>query len=345
MAVRELIRVLADAGSFVEIGGNQPCGIVTGLAMIQIRTVSVLAVEKAMLRENALQRAEKLLDKTLLTGSPLLMLFEDAECVENSDALWPFVKKLVRLSGVCPLLALQCSEIGEMAKKVLPYADFRLYCASATAPAGCLDLHAQDVPAAVETLRTLITLLPLNCAEEAPLLDIGDEMNRPSEMSSAVSAQEAIRALSDEGSILQLYQDQHALCALVRIGGRVTGVIAAADDNAVRDAARFVRFCDCYSLPLLWVAEAKLPDDERLIFALAEATVSKVLLTLQTENCARELFDITLGITGTEGESCADDASAAQDLRVLLINSLEMLCVKRDVLPPHKHGNIPLSGG
>ena len=75
---------------------------------------------------------------------------------------------------------------------------------------------------------------------------------------------------------------------------------------------------------------------------LARATTVKILIALNEADSTAALFDVILSQHESETAGKADDVATREELRQLLLNTLELLSVKRDVLPPHKHGNMPL---
>jgi len=344
MAGKELIQVLLDDGSLLELNSNMQGSVFTCLGTVQSRPLGIILFEKAKVDESGFIRVEKLLDKALVVGAPLLLILEEGAETNASESLSRFLMKLVRLSGVCPQLTLVIGAASDLAKAVAPYADFCFRAAYASSVAGCTLLQIPDLTAVIEKIRTLLTLLPLNCAEEAPVLDIGDELNRLCDAPQNASAHVLAKKLVDVHSIFVLYEDQHALIALARIGGRVTGMIAAADQAIPADTARFIRFCDCFSLPLVWLGDTLIPMQPQLVYALSEATNTKVLLPLGAAEHAGALFDVVLAPSGSAAVSCADDQDDMREMRRMLIQALELHSAKRDVLPPHKHGNMPLGG-
>jgi len=140
---------------------------------------------------------------------------------------------------------------------------------------------------------------------------------------------------------MTLYQDTHFLITLTRIGGRPVGLLATDGSQTQADCDRFIRFCDCYSLPVVWLSDGSLSFTEKLAFALSEATTTKIGMTLQGASLPNAFFDIILSLDGDEN-AASDDRASVTEIRNLVINALELFSVKRDVLPPHKHGNIPL---
>lgn len=131
------------------------------------------------------------------------------------------------------------------------------------------------------------------------------------------------------------------MAAFARIGGRVTGIMACDGSEIPDHTARFISFCDAFSLPVVFVMENIQGFFAPLVmYAFARATVPKICLG----NCCgmKALFDVVLATQERAEESLCDDSAPTLEIRRILINALELLSVKRDVLAPHKHGNAPL---
>jgi propionyl-CoA carboxylase beta chain len=175
---------------------------------------------------------------------------------------------------------------------------------------GVAHFSVPDEAAALALLRELLSYLPSNNMEEAPRRETKDSVVRsclqldslvPENPNKPYDIKELITAVADDGAFLEV-QPQYAanvVVGFVRLGSRSVGVIAnqpahlagVLDVNSSVKAARFVRFCDAFNIPL-WVIEdvpGFLPgvDQEhggiikhgaKLLFAFAEATVPKVTL-------------------------------------------------------------------
>lgn len=334
MAENALLKVLLDEGSHLSVDGMNSCGIEAGLGTVLSRPVCVLSFSQVV-KAAALSKMQRLLDKALATGTPLLLLFSEKEKSEVRD-LALIQQRIIRLSGVCPIIALLEKDAGEVAKLLLPFADFRFYASGMHERTSC-DVQALDLPGAIEGLRTLLSFFPLNCAENAPLLQVAD--NNLSTLQANASAQEIIVYIADGSAKFELYRDTTTQLSFARVGGRSVGVIACAQSELPAHAARFIQFCDCYALPVVFVTEQPLSLYPMQLFMLAQATIPKVCLG-PTGSLA-SLFDIRIGIEGTQ-DDVYDILLPAHAIRMQLINALELLSVKRDVLPPHKHGNLPV---
>jgi len=175
---------------------------------------------------------------------------------------------------------------------------------------GVAHFSVPDEAAALALLRELLSYLPSNNMEEAPRRETDDAVDRscpeldklvPENPNKPYDVTELIAAVADNGAFLEV-QPQYAgnvVVGFVRLGGRSVGVVAnqpahlagVLDVDSSLKAARFVRFCDAFNIPL-WVVEdvpGFLPgvDQEhggiikhgaKLLYAFAEATVPKVTL-------------------------------------------------------------------
>ncbi len=176
---------------------------------------------------------------------------------------------------------------------------------------GIAHFLAPDDASCIERVRELLTYLPSNNAEDSPRFDVelagnsaGLALIVPESASRTYDVKDAIRAIVDGDSMLEMHEGfaKNVVTCLARIGGKVIGVVAnqpsvlagCLDIHGSQKAARFVRFCDCFNVPLLTLVDAPgfLPgtDQEhhalvqhaaKLMYAFAEATVPKVTLILR----------------------------------------------------------------
>jgi propionyl-CoA carboxylase beta chain len=175
---------------------------------------------------------------------------------------------------------------------------------------GVAHFSVKDDLAAVALLRELLSFLPSNNMEDPPMQGTDDPADRscasldvlvPENANKPYDIKDVITEVADDGHFLEV-QSQYAPNVVVgfcRLGGRPVGVIAnqpahlagVLDVNSSTKAARFVRFCNAFNVPL-WVIEdvpGFLPGVEqehggiikhgaKLLFAFCEATVPKVTL-------------------------------------------------------------------
>ncbi len=179
-----------------------------------------------------------------------------------------------------------------------------------TAVSGVAHFAATDEQAALAVLRALLSYLPQNNMEEAPRVATEDAPDRlipaldelvPSNPNKPYDIKELITATADDASFLEVQADYAAnvVIGFIRLGGRSVGVVAnqpavlagVLDVNASIKAARFVRFCDAFNIPLWCIEDVPgflpgvaqehggiIKHGAKLLYAWAEATVPKVTL-------------------------------------------------------------------
>jgi len=162
-------------------------------------------------------------------------------------------------------------------------------------------------------VRRLLSFLPLNNMEDPPLIETGDDVHRrnedmvsivPDDSSKSYDVREVIHAIVDLGDFMEVHAQfaQNIVVGLARMGGRSVGIVAnqplylagVLDIDSSRKAARFVRFCDAFNIPILTLVDVPgfLPGTAqeyggiivhgaKLVFAYAEATVPKVTVILR----------------------------------------------------------------
>jgi propionyl-CoA carboxylase beta chain len=178
-----------------------------------------------------------------------------------------------------------------------------------------------DVEALAE-VRRLIDFLPLSNREgapERPFFDAPDRVEMsldsivPSNPNQPYDMNELIRKTADEGDYFEIQKDfaKNILTGFIRLEGQTVGVVAnqpmvlagCLDIDSSRKAARFVRFCDCFSIPILTFVDVPgfLPGTSqeyggvikhgaKLLFAYGEATVPKV--TVITRKAYGGAYDV-----------------------------------------------------
>jgi propionyl-CoA carboxylase beta chain len=191
-----------------------------------------------------------------------------------------------------------------------------------TRVSGVAHFRVPDERAMMALLRELLSYLPSNNMEEAPRRPTDDPSDRvspeldtlvPENPNKPYDMREVIAALADEGRFLEVHAAYapNILVGFVRMGGRSVGVVAnqpshlagCLDCDASIKAARFVRFCDAFNIPLLTLVDVPgfLPgtaqeyggiirNGAKLLYAFAEATVPKV--TLITRKAYGGAYDV-----------------------------------------------------
>jgi acetyl-CoA carboxylase carboxyltransferase component len=178
---------------------------------------------------------------------------------------------------------------------------------------GVCHFVANSEPDCYRQVKELLSFLPQNRFEAPPALNTKDPEQRQIallEKLCEVDPRKPYRVhhiiwwLSDDHRFLEVHHDyaKNVVVGFIRLGGQVVGVIAnnpahmagALDINASDKAARFIRFLNCFSIPILtlvdvpgyWPGVAQehggiIRHGAKLLYAYAEATVPKVTLVLR----------------------------------------------------------------
>jgi propionyl-CoA carboxylase beta chain len=176
--------------------------------------------------------------------------------------------------------------------------------------------------ACLALMRRLLSYMPQNNTEDAPRAPCDDPVDRadldldtlvPRDPNVPYDIRDAIRGVVDRGSFLEVHEDfaGNIVVGFARLGGRSVGIIAnqpavlagVLDIDASTKAARFVRFCDAFNIPLVTFEDVPgfLPGTEqewngiirhgaKLLYAYCEATVPK--LTVITRKAYGGAYDV-----------------------------------------------------
>jgi len=293
---------------------------------------------------------------------------------------------------------------------------------------GVAHFACEDDANAIEQIKTLLAFLPSNNMDDPPRIDTGDSPLRtepsldaiiPDSPMASYDMKDIIRSIVDNGNFYEVHEfyAQNIIVGFARLDGRTIGIIAnqpkvlagCLDVNSSDKATRFIRFCDCFNIPLLTIADVPgyLPGSDqewsgvirhgaKLLWCYSEATVPKITLITRKDYggsylamCSRDLgCDMAfawptaeIAVMGAEGAAniifrreiqAAEDPEAKRqekitdyrerlynpyiaasrgyidavivpsETRPRLIEALDVLCTKRENLPPKKHGNIPM---
>jgi propionyl-CoA carboxylase beta chain len=187
---------------------------------------------------------------------------------------------------------------------------------------GVCHFTAADDAACIARVRELMSFLPSNNTEDPPRRVTLDPVDRdaleleqlvPNESNKPYDMLDVLRAVVDDRYLLEAHEAfaRNILTCFARIGGRPVGIVAnqpavlagVLDIDASVKAARFVRFCDCFNIPLVTFVDVPgfLPgvDQEhrgiishgaKLLYAYCEATVPK--LTVITRKAYGGAYDV-----------------------------------------------------
>ncbi|MBZ2176058.1 methylmalonyl-CoA carboxyltransferase [Schnuerera sp. xch1] len=165
----------------------------------------------------------------------------------------------------------------------------------------------------IERIKVLLSYLPSNNLETAPVYESKDDINRveeklneivPANPNKPYDMKDIINLLADDGEFfeIQQYYAQNIITGYIRLNGKTVGVVAnqpkvlagCLDINASDKAGRFIRTCDAFNIPLLNLVDVPgfLPGTNqeyggiirhgaKMLYAYSEATVPKVTLIIR----------------------------------------------------------------
>jgi len=178
---------------------------------------------------------------------------------------------------------------------------------------GVAHFIAEDEEEGVLLIRKLLSFLPQNNLEDPPITECNDPIDRkedllndiiPSNPNLPYNVADVIYSIVDNSEFLQVQRHyaKNIITGFAKFNGMPVGIVANQPDflagvldiNASRKAARFVRFCDAFNIPIVTLVDVPgfLPGSAqeyagiiihgaKLLFAYGEATVPKVTITLR----------------------------------------------------------------
>jgi propionyl-CoA carboxylase beta chain len=178
------------------------------------------------------------------------------------------------------------------------------------ARSGVAHFAVPDDRECLRLIRELLSYMPSNNVDEAPRMESSDPVDRedealdrlvPESPNQPYDMLDLIHVITDDGAFLEVHRHfaKNIIVGFARLGGRSVGIVAnqpahlagTLDIDASVKAARFVRFCDAFNIPLVTIEDVPgfLPGTvqewggiirhgAKLLYAFAEATVPKVTL-------------------------------------------------------------------
>ncbi len=327
-------------------------GVVTGCGTIDGRLVYVFAqdftVSGGSLSKTMSEKICKVMDLALRNGAPVIGLNDSggARIQEGIDALAGFgeiFERNILSSGVVPQISGIFGPCAGGAVYSPALTDFTLMVKNTsymflTGPAvvksvtgeevsqedlGGATVHASKSGVAhfaaaseeegIATIKELLSYLPQNNRENAPLKETADPVGRtddtlngivPDNPNKAYDMYAVVGSIVDDGKFFEVHKDfaKNIIVGFAHMNGRSVGIVAnqpavlagTLDINASRKAARFVRFCDAFNIPLVTLVDvpgflpgtqqeygAIITNGAKLLYAYGEATVPKVTVTLR----------------------------------------------------------------
>ena len=190
------------------------------------------------------------------------------------------------------------------------------------AKSGVAHFAGENEVDSLEITKKLLSYFPANNQEDPPFVEPADPTDRespeldnivPENPNKAYDMHAVIKAVVDEGEFLEVHEHyaRNIVVGFARIGGYSTGIVAnhpanlagALDNDSSMKAARFVRFCDAFNIPIITFEDVPgfLPgtDQEwggiikngaKLLYAYCEATVPKI--TIITRKAYGGAYDV-----------------------------------------------------
>ena len=178
---------------------------------------------------------------------------------------------------------------------------------------GVAHFAAENEEEGIATIKALLSFLPSNNREQAPFVDTTDPAGRvddalndiiPDSPNKAYDMYQVIGSIVDDGKFLEVHKSwaKNMIIGFAHMNGRSVGIVAnqpkilagVLDINASRKAARFVRFCDAFNIPLVTLVDVPgflcgtqqeyggiIMHGAKLLYAYGEATVPKVTVTVR----------------------------------------------------------------
>lgn len=308
----ERLALLFDEGVFTEIDAfvRSADGYAEAVAAHgTIDGLGVYAYAQNSFSGGAMSKAQaakikKLYKLALKTGEPVVALYDSVggRLQEGADLLAAYgdvLKLSNNLSGVVPQIAVilggcygaqaliaACADVVVMSRK----ASFSLETDGRDASAeenekhGMAHVLAEDENEAIAKARELAALLPAN--NLTPACVAYDSIEAAGTIADGMSAREAALAAADAGSAIEMQAGygKKALTALATVNGTTVGLVAlegeALDGKSCAKAARFVRLCDAFSMPVVTFLNAErfecIKGAAKLASAYAETTAAKI---------------------------------------------------------------------
>ncbi|MBV5314357.1 MAG: acyl-CoA carboxylase subunit beta [Prolixibacteraceae bacterium] len=178
---------------------------------------------------------------------------------------------------------------------------------------GVTHFVAEDEEEGILLIRKMLSYMPQNNLEDAPLAACDDPIDRledslntviPDNPNKPYDVKDVIHSIVDYNEFLEVHRNyaQNIVVGFARFNGTSVGIVAnqpcylagVLDINASRKAARFVRFCDAFNIPLVTLVDVPgflpgtaqeyggiISHGAKLLFAYGEATVPKVTVILR----------------------------------------------------------------
>ncbi len=327
-------------------------GVVTGYGTIDSRIVYVFSQDFTVfggsLSEMFAKKICKVMDQAMKVGAPIIGINDSGgariqEGVKSLGGYADIFQRNINASGVIPQISLILGPCAGGAVYSPALTDFVIMCENTsymfvTGPKVAKTVTGEDITAdelggptvhatksgvahfvaeneqeGLLLVRKLISYLPQNNLEEAPLTECKDPIDRlddalnniiPENPNKPYDVKDVITSLVDNKEFLEVHKSfaTNIVVGFSKFNGISVGIVAnqpsylagVLDIKASRKAARFIRFCDAFNIPIVTLVDVPgfLPGSgqeyngiilhgAKLLFAYGEATVPKITIILR----------------------------------------------------------------
>ncbi len=315
---------LFDEDSFVELDKYVKAGVVSGYGFVDGAVVYAYAqdssVKSGAVCDSAAAKIAKVYELALKNGAPVVSVFDSrggdiAQGMKMLNAYGEIAKASAALSGAVPQIAVVDGVCAGTAAMIACMADIVVMTEKSelfmTAPfiaddktegagtcenaakSGVAAVTAKDSADAMAKVKKLLTILPANNLETAGNDYFADN---DAVLTADLKGTAYIEAIADKDSVIELYKDfgTASVTALASVNWRTVGFVNTdkADKLTQSDCAkiaRFVTFCDAYSIPVVTLVDTKgfekstaaeltgsIRDSAKLTQSYACATTAKI---------------------------------------------------------------------
>lgn len=305
-------------------------GVVTGYGLIQGQRVFVFSQDGTIFNgaigEVYAEKVLKLYELATKTGVPVVGIYDSAgpryqEGIVTAHMQAKILRAASQASGLVPQIAIVAGDTSSIAATTVPVADLVIQVEGTTVDTQA-HLTAPTDAAAIEQARSVLAFLPQNNLAASPLGQTPDDGNdvaaldldtfMPDDDAEAYNVLDVVNAVTD-GDFLELGADcgRSILTGFAHVAGRAVGVVATQPEveegklsaEAGRKAARFIRTCDAFNLPVVQFVDCPGFTDDNgtlvggaaLAYAFAEAQVGTITVI------TRKAFGAAYMVLGSKG--------------------------------------------
>ncbi len=313
------IASMFDLGSFNEIGslaksGEKYAEVIAGYGTIDGCPVYVFA-QNSEIDGGAMSKAQaakinQVFSLAVKTGTPVIGIYDSigGRLNEGNDLMAAYGEILLNAnnaSGVIPQISVILGPCTGASAMIASGADIVIMSDKAeltietngeggsaheALQSGVCHVKADSEEAAIASARRIISILPSNNLSGGSILSI-QSLNRADAATDGADIVNIITATCDENSFIELGEGfgSPTVTGLSEIGGSTSGIIAlygTVDADACAKAARFIRFCDAFSIPIVTFVNADkfagLREASKLSSSYSEATTAKITVITGT---------------------------------------------------------------